>query len=181
MPMSRRPRRDWLGSSTSPPLMTRSNLSAAPGAPCAEAGPNPAAVAIETEAAPVRNSRRDASNIAALRVATSFLHVLVEEGRDLGEDLLRLRRRVVAQVMRVRLALVDLQRGFDPGLPQLAMDPHRVRQKEVARAARQDGGREARHVAVDRREQRVLHVLAVGVDLGARVAEAVARDERVVD
>src|SRR5690349_19672595 len=30
MPMSRRPRRPWLGSSTSPPLMTRSNLSVGP-------------------------------------------------------------------------------------------------------------------------------------------------------
>src|SRR3977135_1700395 len=30
MPMSRFPRSDWLGSSTSPPLMTRSNLSFGP-------------------------------------------------------------------------------------------------------------------------------------------------------
>jgi hypothetical protein len=30
IPMSRLPRSDWLGSSTSPPLMTRSNLSFGP-------------------------------------------------------------------------------------------------------------------------------------------------------
>src|SRR5829696_1144975 len=110
--MSRVPRSDWLGSRTSPPLMTRSNLSAGLIAPCAEAEPSPAPAASETEVAPIRNSRRDASNIAVPPFSqTSLLHVLVEEGRDLGEDLLRLGRRVVAQVMRVRLALVDLERG----------------------------------------------------------------------
>src|SRR5215475_2284931 len=57
MPMSRRPRSDWLGSSTSPPLITRSNLSSGPMA--ASAGP-PAAVSAR-EAAPVRTRRRDAN------------------------------------------------------------------------------------------------------------------------
>src|ERR1700682_5846475 len=68
MPISRRPRSDWLGSSTSPPLMTRSNLSSGPMA--ARAGmPKPAASA----AAPAvpRKSRRDVDMLAthrALRV-----------------------------------------------------------------------------------------------------------------
>src|SRR5438552_7109528 len=38
MPMSRRPRSPWLGSSTSPPLITRSNLSSGPIAARAGAG-----------------------------------------------------------------------------------------------------------------------------------------------
>src|SRR5262249_47373151 len=56
MPMSRRPRSDWLGSSTSPPLMTRSNLSSRPIAAIAEP---PAAAASVTEAAPVMKWRRE--------------------------------------------------------------------------------------------------------------------------
>ena len=45
MPMSRLPRSDWLGSSTSPPLITRSNLSFGPIA--ASAGPDAAATAAD--------------------------------------------------------------------------------------------------------------------------------------
>jgi hypothetical protein len=45
MPMSRFPRSDWLGSSTSPPLITRSNLSFGPIA--ALARPDMAATAAE--------------------------------------------------------------------------------------------------------------------------------------
>src|SRR3954454_4813228 len=110
-----------------------------------------------------------------------LLHMLVEEGGDLGEDLLRLGRRVVAQVVGMRLELIDLEDRIDPGMAELAVDAHRVGEQEVARAARQDRGREARHVAVDGREQRVLEVATGGVDLGAGVAEAVARHEHVVD
>src|SRR5215813_11013781 len=57
MPMSRRPRSDWLGSSTSPPLITRSNLSSGP----MTANAGPPAEASASEAAPVRMWRRDAS------------------------------------------------------------------------------------------------------------------------
>src|SRR5712664_239498 len=57
MPMSRRPRSDWLGSSTSPPLIRRSNLSSGPMA--ANAGP--AAAVSAREAAPFSTWRRDAS------------------------------------------------------------------------------------------------------------------------
>src|SRR5579871_834933 len=56
MPTSRRPRSDWLGSSTSPPLITRSYLSFGPMA--ANAG-RPAAESASA-AAPVRTRRRDA-------------------------------------------------------------------------------------------------------------------------
>jgi hypothetical protein len=62
MPMSRLPLSDWLGSSTSPPLMTRSNLSFGPIAAWAD---RPIAAAV---AAPVtfRKSRRENPVIAAL-------------------------------------------------------------------------------------------------------------------
>ena len=55
MPMSRFPRSDWLGSSTSPPLITRSNLSFGPIA--AAAGPDMAAAAADPVR--LRKSRRD--------------------------------------------------------------------------------------------------------------------------
>ena len=48
MPMSRLPRSDWLGSSTSPPLITRSNLSAGPiAAPAGVAEPDNVVAAAE--------------------------------------------------------------------------------------------------------------------------------------
>src|SRR5260221_8112186 len=62
MPMSRFPRSDWLGSSTSPPLITRSNLSFGPIA--AWARPDIAATAAD----PVRfrKSRRENPLMASL-------------------------------------------------------------------------------------------------------------------
>src|SRR5262249_3820920 len=62
MPMSRFPRSDWLGSSTSPPLMTRSNLSFGPIA--APAGPVSAATAADPLKA--RKLRRDNPVMATL-------------------------------------------------------------------------------------------------------------------
>src|SRR3954462_4819434 len=56
MPMSRFPRSDWLGSSTSPPLMTRSNLSFGPIAALANR-PDKVAAAADPESA--RKLRRD--------------------------------------------------------------------------------------------------------------------------
>src|SRR3954468_15254742 len=62
MPMSRLPRSDWLGSSTSPPLITRSNLSFGPIAAWAPLD------AAATAADPVtfRKSRRENPVIATL-------------------------------------------------------------------------------------------------------------------
>ena len=64
MPMSRFPRSDWLGSSTSPPLMTRSNLSFGPIAALAR----PARTASATAAEPDRRRklRRDNPDMLAL-------------------------------------------------------------------------------------------------------------------
>src|SRR6478672_2827352 len=62
MPMSRLPRSDWLGSSTSPPLITRSNLSFGPIA--ALAGPDMAATAADPER--LRKSRRENPLMATL-------------------------------------------------------------------------------------------------------------------
>src|SRR5882724_1043949 len=59
MPMSRLPRSDWLGSSTSPPLITRSNLSAGPIA--ASARPESASAAAEPVR--LRKFRRDKADM----------------------------------------------------------------------------------------------------------------------
>ena len=62
MPMSRFPRSDWLGSSTSPPLITRSNLSFGPIA--ALARPDDAATAADPVR--LRKSRRENPLMATL-------------------------------------------------------------------------------------------------------------------
>src|SRR4051812_26076446 len=62
MPMSRLPRSDWLGSSTSPPLMTRSNLSFGPIAALAR---RPDSAAAATEPDSVRKLRRDNADMLA--------------------------------------------------------------------------------------------------------------------
>src|SRR3981189_275271 len=59
MPMSRLPRSDWLGSSTSPPLMTRSNLSFGPIAAFADVLKRPDKVAAAAEPESARKLRRD--------------------------------------------------------------------------------------------------------------------------
>ena len=62
MPMSRLPLSDWLGSSTSPPLITRSNLSFGPIAALAP----PDAVATAADPVTLRKSRRENPVIATL-------------------------------------------------------------------------------------------------------------------
>src|SRR5258707_803193 len=62
MPMSRLPRSDWLGSSTSPPLMTRSNLSFGPIAALARP-PDSVTAAAEPDSA--RKLRRDSADMLA--------------------------------------------------------------------------------------------------------------------
>src|SRR6186997_2614731 len=62
MPMSRFPLSDWLGSSTSPPLITRSNLSFGPIAALAL----PDAAATAADPVTLRKSRRENPVIATL-------------------------------------------------------------------------------------------------------------------
>src|SRR4051794_40500875 len=62
MPMSRLPRSDWLGSSTSPPLMTRSNLSFGPIAALAR---RPDSVVAASEPDSARKLRRDNADMLA--------------------------------------------------------------------------------------------------------------------
>src|SRR5882757_4194739 len=65
MPMSRFPRSDWLGSSTSPPLMTRSNLSFGPIAALADVVKRPDKVAAAAELESARKLRRDNADMLA--------------------------------------------------------------------------------------------------------------------
>ena len=55
--------------------------------------------------------------------------MLVEKARDFLEHFPRLRRGVVANVMRVRHPLLDLKEGFHAGLAKLAVDTDRVEHK----------------------------------------------------
>ena len=107
--------------------------------------------------------------------------VFVEEEGDLVEGFAGFGGLVVHAELGVGLAFVDLELGVDAGLAELAVDADGVAEQEVAGAGGEDGRREAVHVAVDGGEQGVGEVVAVRVDLGSGVAEAVARDEDVVD
>src|SRR5689334_20232452 len=88
----------------------------------------------------------------AFMSGSSFSEMLIEKTRDVGEGFLGLRRVHVEAVLRVRHAFIDVEIGDDPGAPELAMRAYRVREEEVARAAGQDGRREAVEIAVDRRD-----------------------------
>ena len=50
--------------------------------------------------------------------------MFAEERGDLSESLLGLGHAIIKLVLRVRLALVNLELGLDPGPAQLAMHPH---------------------------------------------------------
>src|SRR5260370_15965668 len=63
MPMSRRARNDWLGSSTSPPLIRRSNLSSGPMAARAGCQRPAAAIPSAVELEPTRKLRRETTNM----------------------------------------------------------------------------------------------------------------------
>jgi hypothetical protein len=60
--------------------------------------------------------------------------MLVEELGDRLERLLGLGRAHIAVVVRMRLSFIDLQRGLDSGLSQLARHAHRAAEQEIARA-----------------------------------------------
>ncbi len=64
--MSRFPRSDWLGSSTSPPLITRSNLSAGPIAAPAGVAKRPDSVAAAADPVSARKLRRENADMLAL-------------------------------------------------------------------------------------------------------------------
>src|SRR5258706_7230138 len=109
----------------------------------------------------------------AFMLRSSLSQMPVEETRDVGKGFPGLRRVHVEAVLRVRLALIDVELGGDAGTPQLAMRAHRVGEEEVARAAGQDGRRKAVEIAVDRRQDRVPHVVAGGIELGGAAKPAV--------
>src|SRR3981189_3716072 len=65
MPRARLPRSDWLGSSTSPPLITRSNLSAGPIAALADVVKRPDSAAAAADPVSSRKCRRDKADRGA--------------------------------------------------------------------------------------------------------------------
>jgi len=69
--------------------------------------------------------------------------------------------------------LQNLKRGLYASLPQFSVYPHRIAEQQVTRAADKYRGRKGRHVAVYRRDERVLHIVPGGVILRGRLAEPV--------
>ena len=72
--------------------------------------------------------------------------MLIEEARDLGEYFLRLRRVGVEVVLRMRHALEHLQVGIHAGAAELAVGQHGEAEEQVARAAGENGRREAAEI-----------------------------------
>ena len=68
-----------------------------------------------------------------------FAEIPVEEAGQFAEVLLGLGRECVTHVLRVRLALEDIEIRDHARLTQLAVHPHGVREEQVARARGQDG------------------------------------------
>src|SRR5271170_5087988 len=95
--------------------------------------------------------------------ARLLAEMLVEKLGNLAEGDGGLGQAIVEQVLRVRLTFVDPELRLHPGRAERTMHPRRVAQQEVACAGGQNGGRESVHVAVDRRYQRVLQVMAVSI------------------
>src|ERR1700722_19991759 len=104
-----------------------------------------------------------------------------EERRNLAERFLALRQRVVELVLCVGFTFIDLKRGFDPRPSQLAMHANRVAQQQVTGAGGQYGGGKTVHVAIHRRDERILQVVPMRVDHCGRIAKSVTRHENVVD
>ena len=100
--------------------------------------------------------------------------MLVEKLGNFAERDGGLGQAIVEHVLRMRLALIDLELCLYTGRAERTMHPHRIAQQQVACAAGQDGGRESMHIAVNGRYQRVLQIMALSVHHRRRVAEPVA-------
>ena len=66
--------------------------------------------------------------------------MLVEKLGNLAERHCGLGQAIVEQVLRMRLAFVDLELCLHPSRAERAMHPQRVAQEQVACAGGQDGG-----------------------------------------
>src|ERR1700694_3237924 len=94
--------------------------------------------------------KREAAAAARLTAPqASMAEMAVEEPGDLAERLLGLGHPIIELVLRVRLALVDLELRIDAGVPKLAVHAHGIAQQQIACPGGQDRGREAVHISVD--------------------------------
>jgi hypothetical protein len=90
--------------------------------------------------------------------------MLIEECGDLSERLLSLGNPIIKLILSMRLPLIDRKLCIDASRSELPMHPHRIAQQQVACSGSQDCWRETVHISVNRREQRVLEIVAVCVD-----------------
>src|SRR5437016_6225714 len=106
--------------------------------------------------------------------------MVVKERSNLRKYFLRLRGVGIESVLRVRHALENLQGSLHASLAQLAMREHGEAEEQVARAAGQDGGREAVEVTVDGRKLRIFQVMPVGIKQRCMAQVAAVADNNVV-
>src|ERR1700676_100886 len=107
--------------------------------------------------------------------------MLIEEVGDLSERLLGLGYAIVNLVLRVRRSFEPVEIRHYAGPAELPMHTDRIAEQQVSRACRQNRRWETMHVPIDRREQRILQVMTIGVNADAGVAETVAGHQDVVD
>jgi hypothetical protein len=126
---------------------------------------------------------RRASGTFAFGVNCSGLtaEVFVEEGADFAEGFFGFGSLIVELVLSVGFAFEDLQLRIDARFAEFAVHANGVAQEQIAGTGGEDGRRELVHIAVDRRDERVGQIVAVRIDHGSGVAEAVAGDENVID
>src|SRR5262245_46960727 len=80
-----------------------------------------------------------------------------EEPGDLAESFLRLRYEGIEE-LGVALAFENLQHRFDSRLPQLAMRPDGIAEKQIARPRGEDSRRKIREITEERRDQRIAQI-----------------------
>jgi hypothetical protein len=78
------------------------------------------------------------------------LEMPIEEARHLLKSLLRFRRGVVEEILRVRLAFIDMESRFDAELTEFPVDAHRVAQEQIPRSAGQNRRGKSAQIAIDR-------------------------------
>src|ERR1700681_3432551 len=92
--------------------------------------------------------------------ASLLAEMAVEELPDLIEVLLGLRRGRISRVLRMRLALKDVERGFDARSAHFPVHANRITQEQIARAGREDRRRETAIIAIHRRQHWILQIVS---------------------
>ena len=119
---------------------------------------------------------RPGSNLIADASRRLLAQMFVEKRGNLAKCDGGLRQAIVEEVLRMRLAFINLKLGFNPSRAQRSMHPHGVAQQQVACTGGQDGRREP---GVARRSVKVWNFCSQG-ELFVGAAGSGARFPRIM-